>query len=94
MTEKIKQDIINKLGIRGCFYFQSSFNRPNLYYKVVEKKKSVLSDIIQIIQKYVNQSGIIYCLSKKDCEQMCQDLDKKGYKVAYYHANITDKQKK
>lgn len=32
VTENIKQDIINRLGIRNCYYFQSSFNRPNLFY--------------------------------------------------------------
>ncbi len=45
VTEVVKQDIINRLGIEGCYYFQSSFNRPNLYYEVRPKSKTVLDDI-------------------------------------------------
>ena len=60
-----EQDIINRLGIKNCYFFQSSFNRPNLYYEVREKTKRVLADIEKIIYKYKNKSGIIYCLSKK-----------------------------
>lgn len=42
VTEVVKQDIISKLGIEGCFFFQSSFNRPNLYYEVRNKDKNIL----------------------------------------------------
>jgi bloom syndrome protein len=88
VTEVIKQDIIKQLRIEGCFYFQSSFNRPNLHYEVREKTKRVNEDIEAIINRHRNETGIIYCLSKKDCQEMSNFLGRKGHKTAFYFADI------
>lgn len=59
-----------------------------------KQKKSFIDDINIILGEHRNQSGIIYCLSRKDCEEMCAKLNIQGYKTAYYHANLHDKEKR
>lgn len=70
----------------------SSFNRPNLLYKVVPKKgKSALADISKLIkEKYQNQSGIIYCFSRKECDDTANFMSNEGIKAISYHAGLTD----
>lgn len=73
----------------------SSFNRPNLLYKVVPKKgKSALADIANLIkEKYKNQSGIIYCLSRNECDNTAVFMCNEGIKAISYHAGLTDKKR-
>lgn len=77
------------------FRFLSSFNRPNLLYKVVPKKgKSALVEIANLIkEKYKNQSGIIYCFSRKDCDSTAAFMCTEGIKASSYHAGLTDQKR-
>jgi RecQ family ATP-dependent DNA helicase len=82
-------DILEVLQMRNCASFEMSFNRANLYYEIRPKTKMVVSDIVEFVQKYYpKSSGIVYCLSRKACESMCDDLQKAGLKCAFYHAGL------
>lgn len=87
-TEKVKQDVKQCLGLKNAVEFQQSFNRPNLMYEfcllttqvqsyeVRPKARNCLDDIIEFINKnHAGQSGIIYCLSRNDCENVAQKLN-------------------
>ena len=91
-TENVKVDVIHNLGIDGCEIFTQSFNRPNLSYEVRSKGKSkdVLDSIAQTINKqHHGQSGIIYCLSKKNCETVAGKLKEQyGIQAKHYHAGM------
>jgi bloom syndrome protein len=92
-TVKVKDDIIQRLGIKStCVCFQSSFNRPNLLYEIREKNsKKVEQDIADILKKrFINKCGIIYCISRKDCENIAENL-KRNFKIKceYYHAELS-----
>ena len=82
-----------RLGIKNrVIYFQSSFNRPNLIYEIREKKKmkDTEQDLVQMLRsRFKNRSGIIYCISRKDCERLAETL-KYNYKVKcdFYHADL------
>ncbi|KNE69268.1 RecQ family ATP-dependent DNA helicase [Allomyces macrogynus ATCC 38327] len=92
-NDKVKQDIVHTLGMQGCVQFRQSFNRPNLIYYVLDKKKSLINDIAQFINtRFPKQCGIIYCLSKKNCEDVAGDL-KKSHKINahHYHAGLSKK---
>lgn len=92
-NSRVKTDIIQNLGIANCIRFAQSFNRPNLRYYVLKKTKSIELDIVSFINShYHGKSGIIYCLSKKDCELMAHNLQVK-YRInaKYYHANLNPK---
>ncbi|KAG9738320.1 ATP-dependent DNA helicase, partial [Aureobasidium melanogenum] len=90
-TENVKVDTIGNLGINGCDVFSQSFNRPNLRYYVYSKpKKSVLLDRIQEIieDEHKNECGIIYCLSRKQCEDVAGELRARRIKAHHYHAGM------
>ncbi|OJJ50167.1 hypothetical protein ASPZODRAFT_58591 [Penicilliopsis zonata CBS 506.65] len=95
-TENVKIDVIQNLHMDGCEVFTQSFNRPNLTYEIRQKKGSdLLGNIAATITgNYKRQSGIIYCLSRKHCEKVAEDLRKKySISAAHYHAGMpaTDK---
>ena len=82
---RVKGDIVTQLNIKGCLTLTGSFNRANLYYEVRPKKNTVLKDIAAFIQdEYAGQCGIIYCLSKRSCEQVADRL-KKEYRIKAHH---------
>lgn len=86
-TENVKVDVMHNLGIEGCEVFARSFNRPNLYYEVRQKGKGKedLEAIAQLIQNnHRGQTGIIYCLSRKNCEDLAKSLSKE-YKIRAHH---------
>jgi len=90
-TENVKVDVIHNLKMEGCRVFTQSFNRPNLTYEVRPKPKGaeLLNSIESIIKTYYrNQSGIVYCLSRKVCEKVAEALQERGIKAAFYHAGI------
>ncbi|KAI2794534.1 Bloom syndrome protein [Penicillium oxalicum] len=96
-TENVKVDVIHNLKMTGCEVFLQSFNRPNLTYEVRPKGKNdeVLASIAETITgSYKNQCGIVYCLSRKMCEKVAEDLRKK-YKLraAHYHAGMKSEAK-
>jgi RecQ family ATP-dependent DNA helicase len=92
-TKEVKEDILAQLGIqRTCITFSSSFNRPNLYWEVRTKGKNTLVEIAEFIKANYNRpghkSGIVYCLSQKECENVSEALKKHGLKAEYYHAGM------
>jgi ATP-dependent DNA helicase RecQ len=90
-TPKVQEDILKNLGIQDANTFKASFNRPNLYYEVRPKTKSVDEDIIRFIKKNEGKSGIVYCLSRKRVEQLAQTLQVNGIKAIPYHAGLDSK---
>ena len=97
-TENVKIDVIHNLGIKTCETFSQSFNRPNLNYEVRSKTKAkdVLDSIANTINtSYRGQSGIIYCLSRKNCEDIATKLRKQYNIMAHhYHAGMEPEEKK
>ena len=97
-TENVKLDVIHNLKIEGCEVLAQSFNRPNLTYEVRSKGKSkdVVEDIARTINSvYKNQSGIIYCLSRQNCEKIAGQLrDDHGIKAQHYHAGMDPEDKR
>lgn len=86
-TPKVQQDIQKNLNMLDANVFKASFNRPNLYYEI-RPKKSVEKQIIKYIRKRPNQSGIIYCLSRKKVEQLSEVLRVNGINALGYHAGM------
>ena len=92
---KIRDDVINQLGMKNTVFFRSSYNRKNLYIEVRKKSKGYIEDIAKFIKKeYPNDTGLIYCSTKKNCELMSKELKTK-HKINcdYYHASISEQKK-
>jgi ATP-dependent DNA helicase RecQ len=90
-TPKVQEDILKNLDIPDANVFKASFNRPNLYYEVRPKAKTVESDIIRFIRQHKGKSGVIYCLSRKKVEEIAQVLQVNGISAVPYHAGLDAK---
>lgn len=85
---KTRDEIIEALGLREPCIIQGSLNRPNLFYRV-EEKKQARQRILDFIQKeYSGQSGIIYCASRKTTENLAEWLNTRGVRTLAYHAGL------
>ncbi|XP_023574830.1 ATP-dependent DNA helicase Q1 [Octodon degus] len=96
-TNHVLKDAQKILCVEKCFTFTASFNRPNLYYEVRQKPSNTedfIEDIVKLINgRYRGQSGIIYCFSQKDSEQVTISLQKLGIHAGAYHANMESEDK-
>jgi ATP-dependent DNA helicase RecQ len=90
-TPKVQEDILKSLDITDANTFKASFNRPNLYYEIRPKTKSVDGDIIRFVKLHTHKSGIIYCLSRKRVEELAQVLQVNGINAVPYHAGLDPK---
>lgn len=94
-TTKVIGDVKKMLNLRKCLILNAPFNRPNLYYHVLEKPadKEELHDFLAnlIKKKYRNMSGIIYTYSIKDTEELSVQLLQREIKVLPYHAGLAAK---
>lgn len=98
-NQSVVQDIVKILQMEQPFVHTQSFNRPNLTYKVLQKKgeKSTLEEIANYIVSHIQWTGIIYCLSRRDCEVLVDDLTNlkpqlRG-KISFYHADLNQHEK-
>ncbi len=89
-TPKVQSDILKNLSMDDPNIFISSFNRPNLYYEVLPKRKKeeTIKDIIRFVRTKPGKSGIIYTLSRKMAEEIAQILSVNGIKAVAYHAGL------
>lgn len=88
-TEIVKNDIINLLKLSNPFTLTTGFDRENLYFGVetpTDKKKYLLD----YLENHKDSSGIIYCLSRKNVDNLYDGLSKNGYSVSKYHGGMTD----
>lgn len=96
-SRKVLTDVQKILNIRGCLVFNSPFNRPNLFYSVLEKPSDneatyeLLADLLK--NRYAGQSGIIYTFSIKDTETLVSELLQRDCKVRPYHASLEANQR-
>jgi ATP-dependent DNA helicase RecQ len=82
-----RRDIIEQLGFDGQSEYVSSFDRPNIGLYVSPGQKR-LEQIVEFLKKRPGQSGIIYCLARKTCEDLAEKLNNRGIRAGYYHADM------
>lgn len=88
-TELVKNDIINLLKLSNPYTLTTGFDRENLYFGVEtpSDKKKFLFDYLS---NHKDESGIIYCLSRKNVDSLYEELEKEGFSVSKYHAGMSD----
>jgi len=92
-TEQVRNDIAEQLRLREPEMLIGSFDRPNLVYKV-RPRKTIIKQVCNLLDRHKDESGIIYCIRRKDVDNMCEQLAAKGYSVAPYHAGMTGEERK
>jgi ATP-dependent DNA helicase RecQ len=96
-TERVRRDILDQLQLRSPQVSVSSFDRPNLTYRVIPQVE-VLTQCKEIIDRHRSTSGqaaggIIYCLRRADVDQLAEALQACGYSVVGYHAGLSPEQR-
>lgn len=88
-TERVRRDIAEQLHLREPEFLVGSFDRPNLQYRVVRRSNSG-QQLHAILQRHAGESGIIYCISRKEVDALAITLRSAGIKAVPYHAGLTD----
>jgi len=86
-TERVRGDIVSMLSLRDPRIHVASFDRANLFYRVVSKDKGY-EQIRAFVRERKNESGIVYCLSRKSTESVAERLQADGIRAAAYHAGL------
>jgi len=87
-TPRVRQDIRRSLGMRDPHVEVTSFNRPNLTYRVVPaEKKEKLARILDVIRSSP-PPGIVYATTRKECDELAAELRSSGVDAAAYHAGM------
>jgi ATP-dependent DNA helicase RecQ len=92
-TEQVRGDIAEQLALSDPQMLIGSFDRPNLIYKV-RPKGSIVRQVRDVLDRHKGESGIVYCIRRKDVDGMSAELASKGYSVAPYHAGMHDPDRK
>jgi ATP-dependent DNA helicase RecQ len=91
-TKRVRNDIIDQLALRNPKIHVASFNRPNLYYEVVEKKRRSYNELLKKVRSFEG-AGIIYCLSRRNVDEITFRLQKDCVSALPYHAGMADSQR-
>ncbi len=92
-TKEVRDDIIDILLLRNPKVVTTGFDRPNLYF-AVQSPKDKYASMKNFLELHPNQSGIIYCLTRKYVEEVYKRLKEDGFSVTKYHAGLLDEERK
>lgn len=95
-TERVKNDIVASLGLNNPVTMVTGFDRPNLFFRVVTRKGGSQKDnsIINYVKKHEDESGIIYCATKKNVDNLYALLNEHGILAWRYHAGLSNDERK
>ena len=92
-TREVRDDIIDILMLQDPLVMTTGFNRPNLYFSV-QSPKNKYETMKNYLELHKKESGIIYCLTRKIVEEICNCLREDGFSVTRYHAGLGDKERR
>ena len=88
-TERVRHDIAAQLGLDEPVMLVGSFDRPNLNYRVQRRTRG-MDQMLEVIERHKNESGIVYCISRKEVEKTADALNALGHSALAYHAGLSD----
>lgn len=91
-TERVRGDIVKQLRLREPSRYVASFDRPNLMYRVLAKSQSY-QQVLDFVSARPNESGIVYCQSRKSAESVAERLRGDGVSARPYHAGLEAKER-
>ncbi len=92
-TKEVRDDIIDILELQDPFVITTGFDRNNLYFGVMTVKDRY-NAIKNYLETHRSDSGIIYCLTRKQVEEICERLIKDGFSATRYHAGLSDEERR
>lgn len=91
-TERVREDIVQQLGLREPTVLVGGFDRPNLVYRVLQASDRH-GQALEIVRRHANEACIVYCLSRRDTDDMAAFLKANGVKAAAYHAGLAKEER-
>jgi ATP-dependent DNA helicase RecQ len=92
-TARVRSDIKSSLGFSQHNEFVASFNRENLYIEVQPKQDAAIQTT-RFLERFKDQSGIIYCFSRRQVDELAYYLERHGHKARPYHAGLEDDERR
>ena len=92
-TPQVKEDIVMQLKLNNPVVTISGFDRPNLYFDVKRIKGDKFSALEAFLQNRESQSGIVYCATRGNVEEVCDKLRQRGFSTSRYHAGLSDSER-
>lgn len=91
--ERTRQEIITRLALEQAKVFISGFDRPNIRYRIIQKQSAKQQLLSFIRAEHADDTGIVYCLSRKKVEETAEWLQQKGFRALPYHAGMSHEQR-
>lgn len=92
-AEQVRLDIVKQLGLSRAKVLVGSFDRPNLVYRMLPVDGR-LQQVVDVITRHRDESGIVYCISRKEVERVAGALNELGIKAVPYHAGMDEEARK
>lgn len=92
-TEQVRRDIVSQLALRDPLELVGSFDRPNLTYRVVPRRNE-MQQIEEVLQRHKGEGGIIYCIRRRDVDEVTAALRRGGHSAVAYHAGLSADERK
>lgn len=87
-TQMVRDDITELIGLDNPFEVVTGFDRPNLYFEVIKPKNKYVA-LRRYLDLYSGRSGIVYCASRRNTDELYEKLSDEGYSVTKYHAGLS-----
>jgi ATP-dependent DNA helicase RecQ len=91
-TVRVREDILSMLKLRDPACYTASFNRPNLVYRVMARRKP-MDQLLKFLAGRPNENGIVYCQARKSAESLAERLNASGIPAKPYHAGLTSQER-
>jgi ATP-dependent DNA helicase RecQ len=92
-TERVRQDIARELELVDPAMLVGSFDRPNLVYRV-RPRTDLRRQLLDVIERHAGQAGIVYCIRRRDVDDVCALLNAAGHAALPYHAGLGDEERR
>jgi ATP-dependent DNA helicase RecQ len=91
-TEQVRGDICTQLALKDPVVLVGNFDRPNLTYRVLPRH-DLLKQVGEVLDRHDGEAGIIYCLRRRDVDELADALQQRGVKALPYHAGMEGEQR-
>ncbi len=92
-TRRVREDILALLQLNDPKVLVTGFDRENLFFEV-QQPKGKKEALLRFVKERKGQSGIVYCLTRKNVEEVCEFLNQSGYLASRYHAGLPDMERR
>ena len=92
-TRQVRTDIAQQLALRDPLVLVGDFDRPNLTYRVLPRINET-KQLVEVLERHRDEAGIVYCMRRRDVDDLTEDLRKRGYEAVPYHAGMSQNDRK